>query len=111
MNRIEKGANPERKTAGLTFAREELVEKMARWIGKENQLTTAIPTLTFHRWEVPTEPTSYMLEPSICLIIQGAKRVLLGEEIYEYDAHHYLITSVDLPVMAQILEAQRTQSH
>ena len=48
-----------------------------------------------------------MYEPSICLIAQGAKRVLLGDDTYVYDAHHFLITSVDLPTVWQIIEASR----
>ena len=55
--------------------------------------------------EAPTQTTSYMHEPSICLIAQGAKRVLLGEETYAYDAQHFLLASVDLPIVAQITEA------
>jgi AraC-like DNA-binding protein len=84
---------------------EVLAEKIAQWIGEGNLHVTAIPNLRFRRWEAPTEPTSYMLPPSICLIAQGAKRVLLGEEVFTYDAQTYLITSVDLPVMVQITEA------
>jgi AraC-like DNA-binding protein len=103
MNR--ENLESERKADDLGLVRGELVEKITRWTGKENQLTTPIPSLTFHRWEMPTEPTSYVLEPSICLIVQGVKRVLLGTEVNEYDAHHYLVTSVGLPVVAQIFEA------
>ncbi|WP_246135396.1 AraC family transcriptional regulator [Pararhodospirillum oryzae] len=64
-----------------------------------------VPGLTLHRWETPTEPTSYTLPPSLCLIAQGRKRVLLGEEAFVYDAHRFLMTSIDLPVVAQIIEA------
>ena len=46
-----------------------------------------------------------MLPPSVCLIGQGCKRLFLGEEAYVYDAHRFLITSVDLPVVTQIIEA------
>jgi AraC-like DNA-binding protein len=88
-----------------------LPEKIARWTKNERRLITSIPTLTLHRWDTPTEPTSYMLAPSICLIGQGAKRVLLGEEIYTYDANHFLITSVDLPLVAQIIEASSTKPY
>lgn len=82
-----------------------LAERIARWTGNMNSHATGISGLTLHRWEHPTEPVSYMLPPSICLIGQGRKRVFLGEDTYVYDAHSYLITSVDLPVVAQILEA------
>jgi AraC-like DNA-binding protein len=96
---------PTRKTDSLEAAHAELAEGIARWTGENNQLTTMVPSLTLHRWETPTEPTSYMLPPSICLIAQGAKRVMLGEDVYLYDANHFLITAVGLPVVAQIIEA------
>lgn len=82
-----------------------LSNKIAQWTGDQNRFDTEIPGLALHRWETPTEPTSYMLAPSICLIGQGRKRVLLGEDAYTYDAHHFLITAVDLPVISQIIEA------
>ena len=85
--------------------RVDLAGRIAQWAAGENTRETQIPGLTLHRWETPTEPTSYMLGPSICLIGQGRKRVFLGEEHYVYDAHSFLITSVDLPVVAQIIEA------
>ena len=50
---------------------------------------------------------SHMYEPSICLIAQGAKRVLLGDDTFVYDAHHFLITSVDLPTVVQVIKASR----
>ncbi|WP_020588733.1 AraC family transcriptional regulator [Desulfobacter curvatus] len=82
-----------------------LAKSLARWTGDENQVDTKIPGLRLSRWTTPTEPTSYTLESSICLIAQGSKRVLLGEDAYVYDATHFLITSVDLPVVANIIEA------
>jgi AraC-like DNA-binding protein len=82
-----------------------LAGQIARWTAGENRLDTPIQGLALHRWETPTEPTSYMLPPSICLIGQGRKRLFLSEEAYVYDAHRFLITSVDLPVVTQIIEA------
>lgn len=78
---------------------------IARWTGDASRYDTAIPALHFSRFEHPTDPKSYTLGASICLIVQGSKRVMLGEDAYVYDASHYLVTSVDLPVVAQILEA------
>jgi len=41
------------------------------------------------------------------LIAQGVKRVLLGDDTYVYDAHHFLITSMDLPTVVQVIRASR----
>ena len=46
-----------------------------------------------------------MYEPSICLVAQGVKRVVLGDDRYVLDAHHFLITSVDLPTVVQVIKA------
>jgi len=82
-----------------------LAEAVSRWTNGRNRFDTAIPAMHLSRWERPTEPTSYSLGASICVIAQGAKRVMLGEDAYVYDADHFLVTSVDLPVVAQILDA------
>ncbi|MEZ5443262.1 MAG: AraC family transcriptional regulator [Lysobacterales bacterium] len=82
-----------------------LARRLDRWTQGTNRLDTAIPGLSLHRWEHPTEPTSYMLAPSVCLIGQGRKQVVLGEERFVYDAQQFLITSIDLPVISHILEA------
>ncbi len=90
---------------GLFDAREALGEKVARRTEHDNAVETAIPGLSLFHYAAPSEPVSYMHEPSICLIAQGAKRVFLGEEEYVYDENHFLITSVGLPIVAQIIQA------
>ncbi|EKL5292896.1 AraC family transcriptional regulator [Vibrio parahaemolyticus] len=82
-----------------------------RWTGDANQYDTPISGLRFSRWTTPTPPTSYTHNPSICLIAQGRKRVLLGEESFIYDANHFLISSVDLPIIANIIEASEEQPY
>lgn len=88
-----------------------LKERIARWTDKGESHTTAVPGLSLFRREEPTEPTSGMYEPSVCLVAQGAKRVLLGDESYVYDARHYLITAVHLPTVVQIMEASREKPY
>lgn len=102
---IMKTPSAENEREGLEPIRAGLADRIARWTSGENRLDTPIQGLTLHRWATPTEPTSYLLGPSICLIGQGRKQVLVGEEAYVYDANNFLVTSVDLPVVAQIVEA------
>lgn len=97
--------SPEERADGLEEALAALADGIARLTPNQDRVETAIPALSLRRYQAPTEPTSYIHQPSICLTIQGSKRVLLGEETYLYDEHHFLITSVDLPVVAEVLEA------
>src|SRR6266568_2767894 len=89
----------------LEVAIEALTRSIARLTEKGELHTTAVPGLSLFRREEPTEPITGMYEPSVCMVAQGAKRVLLGDDTYVYDAHHYLITSVHLPTVVQIIEA------
>lgn len=91
----------------LTASRQALAERISRWTESNHRLETAIPGLALRRFESPTDPASYLHDPSICLVAQGAKRVLLGDEEYVYDANNYLITSVGLPVVAHVTEASQ----
>lgn len=39
------------------------------------------------------------------------KQVILSEETYTYDSNHFLFTAIDLPVIAQVLEASVEQPY
>ena len=89
----------------MEIALEALGKSIARWTENGEQHVTRVPGLSLYRRCEPTGPISGMYDPSICLVAQGAKRVLLGEDSFAYDARHYLITSVHLPTVVQIVEA------
>src|SRR5664280_2029317 len=57
------------------------------------------------RSKVYTELVHGVLRPSLCIVAQGAKRVMLGKETYEYDETRLIAVSVDLPVAAQVVRA------
>jgi len=95
----------------MVAALDALGKSIARWTENGDQFLTAIAGLSLHRRIEPTQPASYMYEPSICVVAQGAKRVVLGGDTYVYDAHHFLITSVDLPAVWQIIKASRDKPY
>lgn len=66
---------------------------------------TAVSRLSVTRFSAPTPAIPVVYQPSVCLIVQGAKKVILGERIFEYDAARYLAVSVDVPVTGQVTEA------
>lgn len=66
---------------------------------------TPVPGLSFYRASASHGPMCGVYRSVLAIIPQGAKRVVLGDEAYEYDRDHYLLTSVDLPVMGQVTQA------
>lgn len=84
-----------------------LGKSIARWTKHGDQLATAIPGLSLFQRNAATPPTTYLYEQSVCLIAQGVKRVMLGSDTYVYDHCHFLITSVDLPAVCEVLSASQ----
>ena len=47
--------------------------------------------------------------PALCIVAQGAKIVMLGREVYSYDASRMIAYAVDLPVAGQIVRASHSE--
>ncbi|MFP7168642.1 AraC family transcriptional regulator [Terribacillus sp. 7520-G] len=82
-----------------------LAEVIKRFAPKEGICETSIPSLFFIRHSSAYGPVHSVYKPSVCIIVQGEKELLLGQERLLYGPNHYLVASVDLPVSGQILEA------
>jgi hypothetical protein len=55
-----------------------LAERVAAFVGNDEERATSLPGLSFAKVTVPTPPTSYLYDPCISMIIRGGKRVRLG---------------------------------
>jgi len=60
---------------------------------------------------INSELVHAVAKPSLCVIAQGAKKVMLGQEVYEYDASRMLIFFVDLPVTGQVTRASHSEPY
>ena len=58
-----------------------------------------------------TECAHALRLPALCLIARGAKTVIVGEEVFEYDPSRMLVFSVALPVAAQVTQASQAQPY
>lgn len=79
-----------------------LIDKHAPMEGKQ---PTLLPNLQLLRASNVSERLHSIYKPSLIMIAQGAKIVTLGDDVYTYDATSYLVTSVHLPIVGQIVEA------
>lgn len=92
-------------TTQLGILRANLADIIGRWtVGKED-CSTLIPSLAFFRREAPAQPCACKIEPSIVLVVQGAKQLLIGDRAYAYDSTRFLINALDIPASSQALEA------
>lgn len=59
----------------------------------------------------PTEPAHGVFGAAVCVVAQGRKQVLSGGAMLVYDAMNYLVASVDLPVIGQVVEASADEPY
>jgi AraC-like DNA-binding protein len=85
----------------------ELADLIEQYADNDGRNATAIPRLFLYRASHPAEPLHAVYEPAVCVVAQGRKQAMLGESVYVYDPARYLIVSVDIPIVAEILEASR----
>src|SRR6266849_10874149 len=90
--------------------REELVERIARAM-REDGPAQPLKGLHLYRSSLPLEPVHSVVEPSVCVIAQGSKEVLLGDSRYRYDPSQYLLATVEMPRVSQVLEASKERPY
>lgn len=67
--------------------------------------STAIPSLELIRASEVSHPIYSIHQPALCIVAQGSKLVILGQESYTYDQSQYLVASVNLPISGQVIQA------
>jgi AraC-like DNA-binding protein len=85
--------------------RAELAGKIASFIGSKEKQITDIPGLLLTRRTAPTAPASATYQPSLAVVAQGRKRATLAGNTFIFDQSRYLLTSLDLPVICNVIEA------
>ncbi len=83
----------------------EMARKIAAHVPAAGEQATAIPGLTLYRRTSPTPCYPATYEPSLNVFVQGRKRVNLGGTTYLCDESTFLLSSVDVPVVSQIVTA------
>lgn len=83
----------------------ELAALIDKYSGADGIHPTAIAGLRCLKMSAPSMKTPAVYSPSVCVVVQGRKRVLLESEIWKYAPSQYLAVSVDLPLLGQVTEA------
>lgn len=89
----------------------ELAALTTKYSNGDGMHRTAIDGLIAIRLSEPHMQLPSVYQPSICVIAQGTKQVLLEEEIYRYAPPQFLAVSVDLPLTGQVTEASAAKPY
>jgi len=89
----------------------KLASAVERQTTADGAYDTAVPALRLSQLSAPSDLVALVYEPSLCLVAQGAKEVLLADETYRLDPAQSLLVSVDLPVAARVVEASPSRPY
>jgi AraC-like DNA-binding protein len=85
--------------------RQELGALTAKFSNGEGMHASAVAGLHCIKLSETQMQLPAVYNPCVCVIVQGAKQVLLEEEIYRYSPPQFLAVSVDLPLIGQVTQA------
>lgn len=66
---------------------------------------TSIADLSVYRRNAPAPPITCIIEPSIVLVVQGAKEMVIGSDVFPYDTTRFLVTSLNIPAHSAVTMA------
>ena len=84
---------------------EQLAERIAASSAGDGVAPTAIPGLYLSKLSTLVSSRHTVDRAVFCVVAQGAKSILVNEERYVYDPSKYLVVSLDLPLVGQVVEA------
>lgn len=89
-----------------------LARRIAAYAPHDGVFDLGIPGLHVSRFSRVNSDCVHILHlPSLCIIAQGGKTVIVGQDVHEYNASRMLVFSVALPVAAQITQASHSEPY
>lgn len=85
--------------------RQELIRLAKRLATKDGETATAIPFVSLLRADRPSALRRGIIEPSLCLIVQGKKKLMVGRTTHRYGAWSYTASAIDFPTAGEITDA------
>ena len=99
------------KTQFKNVEQTQLVKQISELMPVDGVVPTSVPGLTLMRASQPSERQSIIYEPCIYVVAQGCKRAYLDSEVFSYDALHFLVLTVPLPMQAHVVTASEEKPY
>jgi hypothetical protein len=78
---------------------------MLTHLNKDGVATTPIPGVFILSEAAPSLLQFAITKPLLALVLQGRKRVTMGNHIFEFGAGESLLVTVDVPTVSQVITA------
>ena len=92
----------------LTPLRHAILDYIDRLAGDaEGRFETPVKALSVSRVSQPVMPRHMIYRPTICIVVQGAKQIMVGDRVFGYREMQSLVVTFEVPALGQITEASK----
>jgi AraC-like DNA-binding protein len=93
----------------LTELQQSMLTYMDAAHAGDGVFETSVNGLTLLRMSQKTLPQHMIYKPELCVVVQGAKSIMLGDAVIDYCAMEALVVSMSLPGVGKVIEASVAQ--
>jgi len=77
----------------------------------DGRFETPLPALSVSRVTHPVMPNHMIYRPTICVVVQGAKEIMVGDRVFKYGEMQSLIVTFEVPALGQITKASKEEPY
>lgn len=81
------------------------IEQLLSLLPRNRTIESAVSGLFFYYADKPSKAVSYIQEPSICIVLQGAREIYLGADCQRFDKSNLMFCPVNIPLSMHIRHA------
>ncbi|MEZ2692758.1 AraC family transcriptional regulator N-terminal domain-containing protein [Psychrobacter faecalis] len=81
------------------------IEQLLSLLPRNRTIESAVSGLFFYCADKPSKAVSYIQEPSICIVLQGAREIYLGADCQRFDKSNLMFCPVNIPLSMHIRHA------
>ncbi|WP_150539297.1 AraC family transcriptional regulator [Actinobacillus vicugnae] len=89
----------------------QIVDKLLSLVPKNQIWQTPIEGVVIQHADRPTPLSSYILEPRICIVLQGERKICIGDQCTLFTQQHFMFCPVNMPLSVEVIQASETNPY
>ncbi|WP_078237032.1 AraC family transcriptional regulator [Haemophilus paracuniculus] len=83
----------------------QIIDKLLPLVPKNQLWQTPISGLVVQHADRPMPITNTLLEPRICIVLQGERKICIGDQCTFFSDQHFMFCPVNLPLAVEVVQA------
>ncbi|MGX3021195.1 AraC family transcriptional regulator N-terminal domain-containing protein [Ursidibacter sp. B-7004-1] len=83
----------------------QIIDKLLPLVPKNQLWQTPIDGLVIQHADSPTPVANIILEPRICIVLQGERKICIGDQCTQFSNQHFMFCPINVPLSVEVVEA------